>query len=121
MRLQSNLPDDLNEALETINRYGLLGVGCCHITGMHNPNHFVNGKFVCEYQLSNGFKLLRHLARYLDPRPGAAEPCPTRCGWCQELDTPIPVGRRDQKWIDRDIAGLRPTLITAQRLTFSTD
>lgn len=25
---------------------------CCHTTGMHDPNHFAEGRYVCSYQLA---------------------------------------------------------------------
>lgn len=113
------LPKDLHDALETINQYGLLGVGCCHITGEHDRRHFVDGRSVCTFQCAYAFMLLRHLAGYVNPRPEIAEPSPEFCGYCQrhELDKPIPVLPPDPNRKAWDHRALAPTLITVERLT----
>lgn len=51
---------------------------CCHVTGMHDPGHFREGKYICADQKANAFE---RLCRSLGINPKTrSEP---HCGWCE--------------------------------------
>ena len=41
---------------------------CCHVTGEHDPTHFVNGRYVCSFQLAEvAWRLLAALGLEAEP------------------------------------------------------
>ena len=70
---------------------------CCHITGEHDPNHFVERRFVCRDQISEVALRLRealglddtpvdrghYLQRRVDPSEAVGR---TGCEWCNGRD-----------------------------------
>lgn len=57
----------------------LLTLPCCHVTGMHDPNHYEDGKYVCEKQIAEAFE---NLCRELEINPVVKHN--SNCGWCHE-------------------------------------
>jgi len=67
---------------------------CCHITGEHNPDHFVDGRYVCADQLAEVAWRLRdalglddepadrggYLQRRVDPAEAVSH---AGCHWCE--------------------------------------
>ena len=64
---------------------------CCHVSGEHDPTHYVLGRRICEIQAAGA------LYRGLD-RLGIAKPHPDdvrpaeHCGWCSEDGAPRRTG-----------------------------
>lgn len=59
----------------------LLTPTCCHTTGMHNPNHFEDDKYVCADQKAKALDRARvslHLKK-ITPQDVKRDP---ECGWC---------------------------------------
>lgn len=112
MDKEFRISQPLKEALDTIDGYGLLGVGCCHVTGEHNPTHFEDGHHVCIEQMAAAFMLIRHLAGKT-PRPQSAWSNEDECGWCahKHLGSKVIEVRqeRPENWLAYDLARLNPT------------
>ena len=56
----------------------LLSIPCCHTSGMHDPVHFQERKYVCEHQQSDA---LKNLCRVLGINPTTKSK--PDCYWCQ--------------------------------------
>ena len=56
----------------------LLSIPCCHTSGMHDPLHFVERKYVCEDQKSAA---LENLCRALNINPVTKS---VDCWWCEK-------------------------------------
>lgn len=60
----------------------LIAPPCCHITGEHDPTHFVEGRYICQHQMAYAYKRLRHALGIPTIQPDEAKPV-TGCGWCE--------------------------------------
>ena len=54
-------------------------IPCCHTTGMHDPNHFEERKYICESQKGKAFE---RLCKDLKINPITRSRC--ECGWCRD-------------------------------------
>ena len=54
-------------------------IPCCHTTGMHDPNHFEERKYICESQKAEAFD---RLCKALKINPVTRSSCD--CGWCRD-------------------------------------
>jgi hypothetical protein len=54
-------------------------IPCCHITGMHDPNHFENREYICNNQRATAFE---RLCKDLGINPVVRSDMD--CGWCNE-------------------------------------
>lgn len=56
---------------------------CCHMTGEHDPRHFVEGKYLCEQQKAQAWhRVILLLGLDHHNSPEAAEPQPDTCCHC---------------------------------------
>lgn len=54
---------------------------CCHVTGMHDPGHFEEKKYVCELQKRDAFDRARMLLGFKKISP--SDPVSKeKCYWC---------------------------------------
>jgi len=54
---------------------------CCHTTGMHDPTHWVKGKYICGLQKMDAFV---RMCKTLGINPvSISEP---DCGWCRRAE-----------------------------------
>lgn len=58
-----------------------LTVQCCHITGEHNPRHFEDKLYVCQFQQADAFARARVVLGMGGPTVDEATSSPT-CFWC---------------------------------------
>ena len=57
----------------------ILWLPCCHVSGMHDPVHFQERKYVCEHQKTEALeRLCKKLGINLQTK---ADP---DCGWCED-------------------------------------
>lgn len=60
----------------------LLRPRCCHVTGEHDPRHFVEGRYVCEIQASEAWN--RACQELFGEQFGPEDALPKEdCGWCE--------------------------------------
>lgn len=57
----------------------MLWLPCCHVSGMHNPTHFDERKFICSLQKSEA---LERFCKQIGINPKTKSK-PT-CGWCAD-------------------------------------
>lgn len=76
--LLASIPD---EALAGLRE--LLMPMCCHITGMHDPTHFREQKYVCEFQKRYAWERTWKVLFGEEPTP-AEIPSDPECGWCRD-------------------------------------
>lgn len=61
----------------------VLRPGCCHVSGMHDPQHFAkHPERLCEYQMREGYEAVAD-ALGLDLEKDLAAHSSPNCGWCQ--------------------------------------
>ncbi len=56
----------------------MLQLPCCHVSGMHDPNHYEEGRYVCDIQVEQAF---RNLCKKLKINPKVKHK--ETCGWCE--------------------------------------
>lgn len=57
----------------------MLWLPCCHTSGMHDPVHFQERRYICEHQQSEG---LQRFCKELGINPKTkSDP---ECGWCED-------------------------------------
>jgi hypothetical protein len=56
---------------------------CCHVSGMHDPTHWSEGRYVCRDQKAGAYDHLRTALGFAAVKP---QDCvsPEDCGWCHE-------------------------------------
>lgn len=59
----------------------LMAPQCCHITGMHDPTHFKDSRYICREQMTESYERLRHALGVPLLQPGEAA-SKSDCGWC---------------------------------------
>lgn len=84
----------------------LLTPRCCHVTGMHDPQHFDDKKYVCELQMSTAYLRARHDLGFGKPKPADAVPV-SDCGWCASDEHKKYVRKRHRR--QRSLDGRAPT------------
>ena len=57
----------------------MLWLPCCHVTGMHDPVHFEERKYICERQKSEA---LERLCKKIGINPKTCSD--PECGWCAD-------------------------------------
>jgi len=57
----------------------MLWLPCCHTSGMHDPVHFQERKYVCEHQKADA---LERFCKALGINP--ATKSRVDCGWCED-------------------------------------
>lgn len=99
-------PDFTKEQLDWL--IDKLRLPCCHVTGEHDPTHFVDRKYICDIQIAKSWERLvvaLGLAEVVKQEPyidsvritdDRIQPRPeSGCGWCSRegIKGPLPVKR----------------------------
>lgn len=69
----------LAEIARALHLEDLAGIPCCHTSGMHDPVHFQERKYICSDQKAEAFDAL---CAVLGINP--ATTCRPDCGWCKD-------------------------------------
>lgn len=72
----SVLRQQLNDVREAVK------IRCCHVTGLHDPTHFEERRYVCERQMAQAYLAVRIVLKMDPPTPEEATATPG-CGWCE--------------------------------------
>ena len=70
----------IDEIKKTIESYAY--IPCCHVSGMHDPMHFSERRYVCQSQKAEAFE---RLCRDLEINPQTKSKMD--CGWCSDNPT----------------------------------
>ena len=63
----------------------ILAPGCCYVTGLHDPTHFREGRYVCRFQEQAAYRKLR-AALGMDEKPATSEASTCPSGTCPQCD-----------------------------------
>ena len=69
----------------------LLSLPCCHTSGMHDPTHYRERRYVCKDQKADA---LENLCKALGINP-ITKSC-ADCGWCHGKDKWCPENRKGE-------------------------
>lgn len=84
-------PDFTDEQLAWL--WAHLRVGCCHVSGTHDPTHFTMHRHVCDIQKSKAWKAIVEALGFDDLNdPDSARHQPDKCGWCRDIVAAIDDG-----------------------------
>jgi hypothetical protein len=78
---RADIQDKSSEAVEELCQLleHWLYIPCCHVTGMHDPQHFEEGRGVCEIQKADAFV---RFCKDLSVNPVVRSK--PNCGWCND-------------------------------------
>ncbi len=75
----------------------MMTIPCCHTTGMHDPKHYRERKYICDSQKREVFdRMCKELG--INPRTKSNEDC----GWCHGKDEWCPKNRKGEGFSQLD-------------------